>query len=651
MRVHALPLLLLGLALHVRLVTSAGVFELKVHSFSSPRSACIPSRPCRLFFRVCLKHAQPVVSPDPPCTFGAAMSEVLSADPGAIAASSPIRVPFHFKWPGTFSLIIESWRTQSADQSTENPDNLLSRLATRRRLFVGDDWSQDIHSGQQSELRYSYHVTCDEHYYGDSCSDYCRPRDDPFGHYTCDQEGNRLCLSGWRGEYCSEPICLPGCSESHGFCEMPGECKCRMGWQGRLCDECVRYPGCLHGSCAQPWECTCQEGWGGLFCNQDLNYCTNHRPCRNGASCTNTGQGSYSCTCRAGYTGTNCEIESNECASNPCKNGGSCNDLENDYKCVCPRGFYGKNCDISAMTCADGPCFNGGSCIEKSLMGGYTCRCPLNYHGSNCEKKIDRCTSSPCLNGGHCLDVGRSVVCKCRAGFSGPRCELNIDDCASAPCANGGTCVDGLSSYTCSCTLGYGGKDCKVRMDACSSRPCRNGGTCYTHFSGHVCQCPVGFMGSNCELRVEDPTPSSRRAEPPSTLALASCLGLVTLCLMGSGVLLLMKALRKGQADSRGKVTNHLEPRNNLKEKEPFLISPPHFKMPNQDGLREKSGSKQKLLAGSESEEKHSGPPGHCTKSDFRHCSPPRVNCEEPTFQPVYLLPGHTEQRVFATEV
>lgn len=60
------------------------------------------------------------------------------------------------------------------------------------------------------------------------------------------------------------------------------------------------------------------------FLPTDLNYCTNHKPCKNDASCTNTGQGSYTCTCQPGFTGVNCETETNECDSNPCKNGGSC---------------------------------------------------------------------------------------------------------------------------------------------------------------------------------------------------------------------------------------------------------------------------------------------------------------------------------------
>ncbi|MGH0173496.1 UNVERIFIED_CONTAM: hypothetical protein FKN15_065582 [Acipenser sinensis] len=338
-------------------------------------------RECQIFFRVCLKHAQAVISPEPPCTYGTALTEITSADHSSISRTASIRIPFHFKWPGTFSLIIEAWNKESAEQSTENPSNLISRLATRRRLAVGEDWSQDVHFGEQSELRYSYHVVCDDYYYGDSCSDYCRPRDDTFGHYTCDEAGNRACLAGWRGEYCSEQnpsnlisrlatrrrlavgedwsqdvhfgeqselrysyhvVCDDhyygdSCSDycrptddafGHYTCDEAGKRACLAGWRGEYCS----------------------ERWGGLFCNQGLNDCTNHRPCHNGATCSNTGQGSYTCTCSPGFSGTNCEVETNECDSNPCKNGGSCNDLENDYTCTCPQGFYGKNCKISAMT-------------------------------------------------------------------------------------------------------------------------------------------------------------------------------------------------------------------------------------------------------------------------------------------------------------
>ncbi|KAB5522739.1 hypothetical protein PHYPO_G00162910 [Pangasianodon hypophthalmus] len=572
-RLH-LRLVLLALSVLLPLVASSGVFELKVHSFSTTRRFCRRTRDCNIFFRICLKHSEDVISAEPPCTFGTGQTGVMRAEPGAISSSAAIRVPFHFKWPGTFSLVIEAWNAESPKEHadhTENQNNLISRLATRRRLAIGEDWSQDVHFGEQSELRYSYHVFCDEFYYGDACSDYCRPRDDTLGHYTCDENGNKQCLDGWQGEYCSDPICSADCSDRHGYCEAPGECKCRLGWQGPSCSECVRHPGCLHGTCTQPWQCVCKEGWGGLFCNQDLNYCTNHRPCANGATCTNTGQGSYTCTCRPGYGGTDCELEINECDCNPCKNGGSCNDLENDYSCTCPQGFYGKNCEIIAMTCADDPCFNGGTCEER-FTGGYVCRCPPAYTGSNCEKKLDRCSHKPCANGGECVDVGSGVLCRCRPGFAGPRCAVNVDDCARSPCQNSGTCVDGVNDYTCSCTLGFTGKNCSVRADACLSHACLHGGTCYTHFSGPVCQCVPGFMGPSCEFPVLDRAGMERaasrssRGSSPSTVAALCVLGVLAACL---GVCVAVVFLRRRRQRLRRQqlcdsVFNDLETVNNL---------------------------------------------------------------------------------------
>ncbi|XP_005807157.1 delta-like protein B [Xiphophorus maculatus] len=584
---HSHLIYLLALTL-VHVVWSSGVFELKIHSFHTAQRICRRHRDCHIFFRICLKHPEDVISAEPPCTFGTGHTNVIRADHTSISSSAPIRVPFHFKWPGTFSLIIEAWNAESPTEYTDNQNNLVSRLATRRRLAIGEDWSQDVHFGEQSELRYSYHVYCDEYYFGDGCADYCRPRDDTLGHYTCDEEGNRICLEGWKGNYCSEPICSADCSEKHGYCEAPGGCTCRMGWQGPSCNECVRYPGCLHGTCSQPWQCNCQEGWGGLFCDQDLNYCTNHKPCANGATCTNTGQGSYTCTCRPGFGGTNCELETNECDSNPCKNGGSCNDLENDYSCTCPQGFYGKNCEIIAMTCADGPCFNGGTCVE-TMTGGYTCRCPPSYTGSNCEKKLDRCSNRPCLNGGDCLDLGQSILCRCQPGFTGANCQVNIDDCTSNPCQNAGTCQDGVNDYTCSCTLGYTGKNCSIRSDACGARPCQNGGTCFTHFTGPVCQCPKGFMGPSCEFTLQPSfKPALRQASQPSstTTVTISCLLAVLVLVLVAGIFFLRR--RRKRMEGRKQLSdiavyNDLEAVNNLggSERDAFLSPNSLFKISN----------------------------------------------------------------------
>ena len=36
-----------------------------------------------------------------------------------------------------------------------------------------------------------------------------------------------------------------------------------------------------------------------------------------------------------------------ECASEPCVNGGSCQDSVDIYECICRPGFAGTNCEIS----------------------------------------------------------------------------------------------------------------------------------------------------------------------------------------------------------------------------------------------------------------------------------------------------------------
>ncbi|XP_061621942.1 delta-like protein D [Phyllopteryx taeniolatus] len=508
-------------------VLCSGVFELKLQEFLNKKGVagnanCCPGGgasahqaghqqcECKTFFRICLKHYQANVSPEPPCTYGGAVTPVLGSnsfqvpETNADTFTNPIRFNFGFTWPGTFSLIIEALHTDSLDDlATDNPERFISRITTQRHLTVGEEWSKDMQTAGRTELRYSYRFLCDEHYYGEGCSVFCRPRDDAFGHFTCGERGEIICNSGWKGQYCTEPICLPGCDEDHGFCEKPGECKCRVGFSGRYCDDCIRYPGCLHGTCQQPWQCNCQEGWGGLFCNQDLNYCTHHKPCLNGATCTNTGQGSYTCSCLPGFTGASCEIEVNECSGNPCRNGGSCSDHDGGYKCTCPPGFYGNNCELSASSCADGPCFNDGRCVDNP-EGGYFCQCPMGYAGFNCEKKIDHCLSNPCLNDAECVDLVNSYLCQCIEGFSGTNCEDNSSSfpghCLSFPCQNGGTCQEGANGYTCTCPPGYTGKNCSSPISRCAHNPCHNGATCHERGGRYVCACVPGYGGHNCQF-------------------------------------------------------------------------------------------------------------------------------------------------------
>lgn len=87
---------------------------------------------------------------------------------------------------------------------TNNPDLLISLFTIQRQLGIGTDWSQEAQTEKQTELRYSYRFICNESYYGESCSKKCTPRDDRFGHYTCNRDGQLSCLPGWKGKYCEE---------------------------------------------------------------------------------------------------------------------------------------------------------------------------------------------------------------------------------------------------------------------------------------------------------------------------------------------------------------------------------------------------------------------------------------------------------------
>ena len=135
--------------------SGSGVFQLKLHEFVNSRGALASGEPCaphcRTFFRVCLKHFQAVVSPGS-CTFGSIITPVLGVNSFSIRDTerfdSPIKLPFNFTWPGTFSLIIQAWHAPAnyLPQGSRPPPEewLISQMAIQRSLAVGEVWSQDV---------------------------------------------------------------------------------------------------------------------------------------------------------------------------------------------------------------------------------------------------------------------------------------------------------------------------------------------------------------------------------------------------------------------------------------------------------------------------------------------------------------------------
>ncbi|XP_057714750.1 delta-like protein 4 [Corythoichthys intestinalis] len=666
-------------------VRGSGVFEIDLHHFDNSKGSLASGRSCgasgcRTFFTVCLKNFQTVVSPGA-CLFAKAITPVLGTDSFSMQPDTRLRLPLNFTWPGAFSLIIEAWHSSAEEPGdTTNPELLIGSFAIQRQVGIGNEWSQEVQSGTQTELRYSYRFICNDNYYGDTCSKICAARDDVFGHYTCKPDGQIACLPGWKGQYCQEPICLEGCNENNGNCTIPGECKCREGWQGVFCDVCKPHPSCKHGTCTEPWECACKEGWGGILCDQDLNYCTHHKPCANGATCMNTGQGSYTCACLPGFTGVNCDSDVRVCDRRPCRNGANCLETENGYRCECPLGFTGTHCEQRTLTCMDTPCLLGGKCKETANGHSYVCECPAGYTGLNCEKKLDKCTSLQCTNGGHCMVHGNLRVCNCRAGFTGLRCEININECARNPCANGSTCVDRINDYTCMCPPGYTGRHCDRLTDRCASWICLNGGTCTVGSEGQPsCLCPSHYSGPQCQSAhvplSTDPNMGWESNEKLSWVAITLGVGLVAFLVLSCMFILVMKQLKKQRNQQQNSETMNNLTKSDFQKGN--LISTLELKNTNKkmdmevDCSSEKSNHKHinqfhmdyKAFTGYKDEQCLLDKDENCEKiDDKKHLSrmySERPECKisticssrESLYQAVFVIAEEKQECILATEV
>ncbi|NXE22089.1 CRUM1 protein, partial [Ardeotis kori] len=193
-------------------------------------------------------------------------------------------------------------------------------------------------------------------------------------------------------------------------------------------------------------------------------------PCLNAGTCEDLFN-SFRCACSAGWGGLLCESDVDECQSSPCVHG-DCVDAVADFQCECFRGFIGKRCDINVDDCVRHQCLNGATCVDG--VYGYSCKCPPQYSGPRCELSLafprwpfppEQCGKNfTCLNGGKCVSETWGANCTCKPGFTGRNCQININECEPNPCQNGGTCQDSENKYECVCSASYTGERCDVNQ-------------------------------------------------------------------------------------------------------------------------------------------------------------------------------------------
>ncbi|XP_045203022.2 neurogenic locus protein delta-like [Mercenaria mercenaria] len=503
-------------------VMCSGVFEVSIIKLNNNRGVTYNGRCCKgpstyspcseeceTFLTVCLmNYVQSMPSPRL-CTYGSAMTSVLGRNNIGLDqindGDKVIELPIDFAWPEKFTLIVESWHAVKGVVEVKDSTQLIIQSFISTTLVPSMEWSVDTTLTPTSEQKVRYRLVCNRHYYGIGCDVLCRPRDDQFGHFTCSENGTKICKSGWIGDFCDQPYCSEECLKNDGRCERPHQCRCKLGWQGKNCEECRPYTGCLRGYCLQPYQCICENGWTGDLCDIDLNYCTKTQPCMHGGTCIRDLMGNYTCLCAPGFGGRNCMNPL--CYDGYCKHDGTCLTRGGVRECHCSEKFYGGQCEHRILSCMELQCLNGGQC-QTGEFGGY-CTCPEKYTGERCEHSITPCSYLPCENGGECRETTKSSLgfrCLCPPGFGGLHCSVAIDPCAGVKCFHGGACKfkAGDKKPKCACQNGFVGEFCEIRTDPCAGVNCKNSGTCKPSpmGNGFLCHCSKGYHGEVCELEM-----------------------------------------------------------------------------------------------------------------------------------------------------
>ena len=203
-------------------------------------------------------------------------------------------------------------------------------------------------------------------------------------------------------------------------------------------DKVCRSKPCVRGTCVDifdSYRCDCPQFYSGINCNLTHNVSCGFTPdlCHPSATCRNlstpaerkysqTGKDYFRCDCAAGYSGYLCTTVNN-CSPDPCVNG-TCTSQNGNYTCNCYSGFSGRNCTVDVDECSSNPCKNGGRCQDK--VNGYVCQCSSGYEGNACQNSVTKTDVGMWVGIAIAILVVVLVIlfiifrnCECRGGQSG----------------------------------------------------------------------------------------------------------------------------------------------------------------------------------------------------------------------------------------
>ncbi|KAK6638758.1 hypothetical protein RUM43_007026 [Polyplax serrata] len=105
-----------------------------------------------------------------------------------------------FKFPRSFTLILQA--VDFNNYTVPATHEIIEETNFSGIIDPSVEWHLLNHPGQTAQLTYRIRVQCDVYHFNQTCTKFCKPRDDNFGHYICDRNGDKKCIEGWKGPNC-----------------------------------------------------------------------------------------------------------------------------------------------------------------------------------------------------------------------------------------------------------------------------------------------------------------------------------------------------------------------------------------------------------------------------------------------------------------